>query len=92
MTVRYAQLTEDCAPSDVATWYHTATDGDRLVMTRGVPPAIWLLRRPQAHVYLRTEGQRGLTVTLADAQQRLARVQEWVADSGQHARRRATAR
>ena len=92
MTIRHAQLTEDCAPSAVATWYHTATEGDQVVITRGVPPAIWLLRRPQAHAYWRTEGQRGLTVSLADAQQRLAMVQERAAGGAQRARGRATAR
>ena len=59
----------------VDTWYATTTDGDTALIALPDTPTIWLVHQPHAHVYWRTAGRRGLTLSLADARQRLAMVQ-----------------
>ena len=58
------------------TWYATTIDGDTAMIALPDAPAIWLVHRPHKHVYWWTEGGRGLTLSLADARQRLALVQD----------------
>jgi hypothetical protein len=62
----------------VDAWYATTIDGDTAMIALPDTPAIWLVHRPHEHVYWRTEGRRGLTLSLADARQRLAMVQDQV--------------
>ena len=59
----------------VDTWYATTREGDTAIITLPDTPVIWLVHRPHTHVYWRTAGRRGLTLSLADAYQRLAMVQ-----------------
>ena len=56
-------------------WYATTTDGDTAVVALPDAPPIWLIHRSHTQVYWQTEGRRGLTLSLADARQRLAMVQ-----------------
>ena len=76
MVLQRYQLMADFVASDVARWYDKATDGDMAVIAGVLPPAIWLFRLPHAQVYWWAEGEKGLTVSLDDACQRLAMVQE----------------
>jgi hypothetical protein len=62
----------------VDTWYATTTDGDTALIALPDTPAIWLVHRPHEHVYWRTEGRSGLTLSLADTRQRLTMVQDHV--------------
>jgi len=59
----------------VDTWYATSTDGDTAMIALPKTPTIWLVHQPHEHVYWRTAGRRGLTLSLADARQRLAMIQ-----------------
>ena len=77
VAVQRYQLTAAGGTRAVDTWYATTTDGDTAVLALPDAPAIWLVHRPHAQVYWRTEGRRGLTVSLAAACQRLAMVQAW---------------
>ena len=77
MAVQRYQLTAAGGTRAVDTWYVTTTDGDTAVLALPDAPAIWLVHRPHEQVYWRTEGRRGLTVSLAAACQRLAMVQAW---------------
>ena len=58
----------------INTWYAATTDGDTAVITLPDAPAISLTHHPYAQVRWRTEGRKGLTIPLADARERLARV------------------
>ena len=75
MTMQRSQLTVAGGAHTVAMWYATTTDGDTAVIALPDTPVIWLVHRPHAQVYWQTEGGRGLTLSLADARQRLAMVQ-----------------
>ena len=75
MTMQRSQLTAAGGTRTVAMWYATTTDGDTAVIALPDTPVIWLVHRPHAQVYWQTEGERGLTLSLADARQRLAMVQ-----------------
>jgi hypothetical protein len=88
MTVQHYQLQVDFVSSDVMTWYDKTTDGDTAVIALPRPPAVWLFHRPRGHVYWWTAGERGMTVSLGHARQRLAMVQERV---GERADRRERA-
>jgi len=74
--------TATCGAWTVDTWYATTADGDTVVITLPDAPAIWLIHRPHAQVYWQTEGGKGLTLSLADARQRLAMVQARALVSG----------
>ena len=80
------QLTAVDGPQEMATWYATTTDGDTAVLALPDTPAIWLVQQPHAQVYWWTAGQRGLTLSLPAARQRLAMVQ-----AGRHRRGSAPA-
>jgi hypothetical protein len=75
MTVQWSQRTAAGVARAVDAWYATTTDGDTAVLALPDTPAIWLVHWPHEHVYWRTEGRRGLTLSLADVRQRLARMQ-----------------
>ena len=75
MALQRYQLTAAGGARTVDTWYATTTDGDTAVLALPDAPPIWLIHRPHAQVYWQTEGGRGLTLSLADARQRLAMVQ-----------------
>jgi|GraSoiStandDraft_55_1057291.scaffolds.fasta_scaffold321476_2 hypothetical protein len=75
MALQRYQLTAAGGARTVDTWYATTTDGDTAVLALPDAPPIWLIHRPHAQVYWQTEGRRGLTLSLADARQRLAMVQ-----------------
>jgi hypothetical protein len=75
MAVQRSQLTAAHGPCAVDTWYATTTEGDTAIIALPDTPTVWLVHRPHAQVYWWTTGRRGLTVSLADARQRLALVQ-----------------
>ena len=75
MAMQRSQRTVAGGARTVDTWYATTTDGDTAVLALPDAPPIWLIHRPHAQVYWQTEGRRGLTLSLADARQRLAMVQ-----------------
>ena len=75
MAMQRSQRTVAGGARTVDTWYATTTDGDTAVVALPDAPPIWLIHRPHAQVYWQTEGRRGLTLSLADARQRLAMVQ-----------------
>ena len=72
--MRY-RLSKDFVASDVVHWYNKAAPGETVVIALPTHPSVRLYCRPNDHVYWYTEGARGLTVTLKDAQQRLAMFQ-----------------
>ena len=75
MSARRYRLSEDFSASDVVHWHNKAALGETVVIALPAHPSVWLYRCPNDHVYWCTEGGRGMTVTLADAQQRLAMFQ-----------------
>jgi hypothetical protein len=76
MAVQRYHLTTASGTRAVDIWYDTTTNGDKAVIVLPNAPAVWLVHQPRAQVYWWTTGERGLTVSLADAHQRLAMVQE----------------
>lgn len=81
MSAMYYRLNENFVASDVVHWYDKATIGETAVIALSSHPAVRLCCRPNAHVYWYTEGGRGMTVSLDDAQQRLAMFQiRWRAE------------
>ena len=81
MSARHYRLNEDFVASDVVRWYDKATSGEMVVIALPAHPSVQLYHCPNEHVYWSTEGGRGLTVSLEDAQQRLAMFQtRWRVD------------
>jgi len=69
------QLTTTSGPRAVDSWHATTTDGDLAVIALPDAPAVWLVHQPRAYVYWWTIGERGLTVSPAEAHERLAMMQ-----------------
>ena len=86
MAVQRYQFTAAGGTRTVDTWYNTTTDGDTAVIALPDAPAVWLIHRPHAQVYWQTESARGLTLSLADACQRLTMVQACGQRSTRHGR------
>ena len=72
-TQRSAGVTARLAGA-IDAWYHATIDGDTVVITLPDAPAIYLIHQPHEQVRWRTEGRKGLTISLEDARERLAMV------------------
>ena len=65
-------LRPDSTASTVADWYQSAKVGDTAVMAMpSWPCMVWLIRQPRNYVHWWIQGERGVTVPLADAMCRL---------------------
>ena len=73
-TVQY-RLDEDFVASDVVHWYHKVPMGTKGVIVLPGYPCVRLYCRPNEQVYWCTDNNKGLTVSLHDAKQRLAMFQ-----------------
>jgi len=74
MTAQWPPLTTASLAGAIDAWYASATDGDTAVITIPDAPAIYLVHQPHEQVRWRTQGRKGLTISLADARERLAMV------------------
>jgi hypothetical protein len=73
-TIHY-HLDEDFVASDIVRWYQKEPVGATAVITLRGYPCVRMYHRANEQVYWCTEGNRGLTISLDDAQQRLAMFQ-----------------
>ncbi len=65
-------LQPDYTASTVAAWYQSAKVGDTAVIAMpSCPYIVQLIRQPRNYVHWWLQGQRGVTVPLADAMCRL---------------------
>jgi len=68
------QLSTANLASALDAWYSATTDGDTAVLTLPDEPAIYLIHQPRGQVRWRTEGRKGLTISLENARERMAMV------------------
>lgn len=72
------RLNEDFVASDVVRWYQKVPLGAQAVIMLPEHPRVRIYSCPNEQVYWCTEGRKGMTLSLDDAQQRLAMFQtQW---------------